>query len=72
MEIKELSYVIVEDGAKIDRTDAGVDVELGNMSSLNIWDGGTDVVGEVSCWGRSLVFANEGAITNELPDSCKD
>ena len=71
MGIKELSYVIVEDGAKIDRTDAGVDVELGSMSSLNIWDG-TDVVGEVSCWGRSLVFANESAITNELPDDCKD
>jgi len=71
MGIKELSYVIVEDGAKIDRTDAGVDVELGSMSSLNIWDG-TDVVGEVSCWGRSLVFANEIAITNELPDDCKD
>jgi len=71
MEIKNSSYVIAMDGANIDRTDVGVDVEIGQMSSLTIWDG-TDVVEEVSCWGRSLVFANESAITNELPDDCKD
>ena len=71
MEIKNSSYVIAMDGANIDRTDVGVDVEIGQMSSLTIWEG-TDVVWEVSCWGRSLVFANESAITNELPDDCKD
>ena len=73
VDIRESSTVLVNgDGTIINRTDEGYDVELGFMSSLTIW-GGTNLLEEVNCWGRSLVFdIDEMAITQPLPDSCKE
>jgi len=52
----------------INRTDAGNDIELSDLSSISIDDGNT--IGTVVCTGKSFASVSEGTV-GLLGDDCK-